>query len=100
LVLFLCLDTLGFAVEVAVELDGVLLGAAGAAGAVDWARTAAAVNIEVRIKRFILVSFSFGGAFNPLTLPIMRPLRDSSDNPAGRATLTNFSYRCQAILNE
>jgi hypothetical protein len=51
---FFFLDTFGFAVEVAVELD---LAFAGAAGAVDWASTAAAVNIAVRIKRFIFGLF-------------------------------------------
>lgn len=55
---FFCLATFGFAVEVAVELAWVLLDAGGFCGAAPpaaaCAKTAAAVNIVIRIKRFIL----------------------------------------------
>jgi hypothetical protein len=63
---FFCLATFGFAVEVAVELAWVLPEAGGFCGALAGAlacpKTAAAVNIVVKIKRFIL-SLSLAGAF-------------------------------------
>jgi hypothetical protein len=63
---FFCLATFGFAVEVAVEFACVLVEAGGFCGAAapapDCAKTAAAVNIVVKIKRFIL-SLSLAGAF-------------------------------------
>jgi hypothetical protein len=63
---FFCLAAFGFAVDVAVEFAWVLLEAGGFCGAAapapDCAKTAAAVNIVVRIKRFIL-SLSLAGAF-------------------------------------
>jgi hypothetical protein len=102
LVLFFCLATFGFAVEA--ELDWVLLEAGGVceagelAGA-DCAKTAAAVNMVVRINRFIL-SLSLAGAFDHPTLPIMRPLRKMHDNPARRAFLPPCGYCCRAFLNE
>jgi hypothetical protein len=100
--LFFCLATFGLAVEV--ELDWVLLEAAGVceAGALagaDCAKTAAAVNMVVRINRFIL-SLSLAGAFDHPTLPIMRPLRKMHDNPARRASLAPCGYCCRAFLNE